>query len=865
MVVPTIDLPLLWLGALRDPSGYADEARAFLRALDGAGYRIAARELRWTDKTVELDDETSRLIREATARGTHPDDGAARVYHLVPHPTIGFESGQANVLRTMFETDSMPASWQRCVLEADEVWVPSSFNVETFERGGVPRHRLHVLPGTLDFDTYAPGADPLEIDGLRGTVFLANFDFTDRKGWDVLLDAWADAFAPDDDVTLLLKLLSLHGDEGELRGRVAHYIGGRATAPIVLESRVLSTAEMPRLYAAADAFVMPSRGEGWGRPYMEAMAMGLPTIGSRWSANLDFMHDGNSWLVDGRTIVVPATAQAHSPLYRGQRWFDPDRDALVAALREVAAGGEAVRARAAAARPELLERFGPEPIAVRVAELTRGAVERHTRGGGRVSFVWRGQFGSGHSLGVVNDGLTAALEARDLAGRLRPASEGPVGLAVPGIAHHWPPSFDAPSDGPFVLNQPWEYGRIPERWVEEIRRRVDEVWTPSAASRAAFVASGVDPGLVHVVPNGVELDRFHPAGERYPLPAAAATTFLFVGGAVARKGIDVLLAAWRSAFTAGDDVRLVIKAFGASGVYKDQSELAEIHALAADSAAAPVVLLDEDVPFAQLPSLYRAADVLVQPYRGEGFCLPALEALACGVPVIVTAGGPTDDFAPETAAWRVAADASPLAPDALPPAYRLTPGGFLLEPRVDALVAALREAAVPAMRAAKAAGARAAAELYSWDHAATVAAERLRVLAGRTPVRQLAHADVPGRKRVLLASFVDWERRESYAPVLGAYARAFDADADTTLVLPADDEDRALALALDALEHDGLDPAALADVALADPGQLEAVALELAADAVVCAIGTRRPRARLVVPPDAAALRHVYSAAAARR
>ena len=61
---------------------------------------------------------------------------------------------------------------------------------------------------------------------------------------------------------------------------------------------------MPRLYAAADAYVLPTRGEGWGRPYMEAMAMGLPTIGSRWSGNLEFMHDGNAWLVDGELVPV---------------------------------------------------------------------------------------------------------------------------------------------------------------------------------------------------------------------------------------------------------------------------------------------------------------------------------------------------------------------------------------------------------------------------------------------------------------------------------------------------------------------------------------------------------------------------------
>ena len=41
-------------------------------------------------------------------------------------------------------------------------------------------------------------------------------------------------------------------------------------------SEHLSAEELRGLYAAGDAFVLPSRGEGWGRPHVEAMAMGLP-------------------------------------------------------------------------------------------------------------------------------------------------------------------------------------------------------------------------------------------------------------------------------------------------------------------------------------------------------------------------------------------------------------------------------------------------------------------------------------------------------------------------------------------------------------------------------------------------------------
>jgi glycosyltransferase involved in cell wall biosynthesis len=47
---------------------------------------------------------------------------------------------------------------------------------------------------------------------------------------------------------------------------------------------------------------------------------------------------------------------------------------------------------------------------------------------------------------------------------------------------------------------------------------------------------------------------------------------------------------------------------------------------------------------AQLNVLYNVADAYVTPYRAEGFNLPALEAQACGTPVVATRGGATDDF-----------------------------------------------------------------------------------------------------------------------------------------------------------------------------------------------------------------------------
>jgi len=812
-------LPLLWLGTPRDESGHAEDARASLGALRAAGRELAG--------------------------GSSPPP-VVSVHACAPAGGQPLRAGGPNVARTAFPTDRLPAQLLPRLLELDEVWVPSSLNVDSFRVGGVPGERLHVLPEALD-PRFSPQAAPLELPGLRSLTFLARVDAADGAAVAVLLDAWERAFAPDDDVTLLLAYPRAGAPDA------ARHPCSR-TAPVVAVPLPAGD-DLPRLYAAVGAFVAPGAGGGWSRPWLDAVAAGLPTIACRHGTSAELLHDSSAWLVDGAVTDAPASAP---PLLRGHRFFLPDADDLARALREVAAGGPDVAARAATACAELGECLAPRRISDRIAELTDAALERWRERSSRpVACVWRGEFGGAHSLGVVNDGCVRALEAGGaVVPLLAPGAARSDSDAV-GVAQHWPPSFDAPTAGPFVLYQPWEFGRVPAAWVEAIRRTVDEVWTPSRACRDAYVASGVAPELVRVVPNAVDLDAFSPDGEPLPLPTRRRTVLLFVGAPLFRKGFDALLAAYGRAFSAADDVALVLRVFGLSTVYRGNDASAAIAAFRSRADAPELVVLEQDLPREAVPALYRAASAVVQPYRGEGFCLPALEALACGRPVVVTAGGPTDDFVTPECGWLVDSTRRPLAPGAIPEQYALAGDGFMLEPDVDSLVAALEEAADPAARAPRAAAARRQAERHSWATAGAIVEERLAELRGRTPIRRIAPAVVPDRRRLLLAALPDWSRRDTWARPLQAYAEAFPADADTTLVLHAEDHE----LALDRLRGELRTLGDVPDIALAAPGTVAPEALELAADAVIVAGGVAPRRARRLVAPDPAALRALLEAA----
>ncbi|MGN6190331.1 MAG: glycosyltransferase family 4 protein, partial [Conexibacter sp.] len=440
--------------------------------------------------------------------------------------------------------------------------------------------------------------------------------------------------------------------------------------------------------------------------------------------------------------------------------------------------------------------------------------------------VLRGEHGGVHSLAHVNDGLGDALAARGYGIVKRDPHSGQLPLAAPTITHCWPPDFAPGSEGPTIAVLPWEVGAPPRAWVHQVRERVDRVWVPSAFVRDGYVASGMPPGIVDVVPNGVDLERFSPDGPARELHdgepgRAGSVTFLFVGGTIWRKGIDVLLAAWARAFGPEDDVRLVIKDFGVEGPYKGQTAGEDVRALAARDDVAPVTYLTDDLRPHELPALYRAADVVVLPYRAEGFCLPALEAMACGVPAIHTAAGPTGEFCPPDAGWplrsrRVTFEARTYAGPTAGPACALEVDPGELARTLRAAVAAGADG-----RAERGAHARRAAERMSWEHAAEIADRRLLELARSAPPRW-ARAVVPPQldargTTVLYAP--DWERPRTWQPVLRAWAATLSDADDATLVLVAPEGERdALApAALAALEASGRPADALPDVLLDDP------------------------------------------------
>ncbi|MBI2504134.1 MAG: glycosyltransferase, partial [Candidatus Latescibacteria bacterium] len=254
------------------------------------------------------------------------------------------------------------------------------------------------------------------------------------------------------------------------------------------------------------------------------------------------------------------------------------------------------------------------------------------------------------------------------------------------LRHCWPPDFSRPASGVLILIQPWEFGRIPRAWVQPLQEKVDQVWAYTSYVRQCYLDSGIAPEKVQVVPLGVDPERFRPGLDPLPLATQKRFKFLFVGGTLYRKGIDLLLEAYCRVFSARDEVCLVIKDMGVNTFYRNQNAGERIRHLQQNPANPEILYLTEDLPGVDLPRLYAACGCLVHPYRGEGFGLPVAEAMACGLPAILTRGGACDDFCPEEAGYWVEAQRRQVRFE------QETAGpAWLLEPDLEMLQAQLRQ------------------------------------------------------------------------------------------------------------------------------------------------------------------------------
>jgi phosphatidylinositol alpha-1,6-mannosyltransferase len=275
---------------------------------------------------------------------------------------------------------------------------------------------------------------------------------------------------------------------------------------------------------------------------------------------------------------------------------------------------DALSAFPATDRIEVLPRYAPQPL-----EALPEKVVQHRARAGRIAY---------------------AAQAVQLARRLKPD------LIFCGHLHLSPLASALAKGRARLLTQ--AHGlEVWQRPSDGRRRGVEtshSILCVSRDTRARVLTwADVTPERVRVVPNTVD-EAFTPGDRlaaRARLEVGDAKVVLSVSrldGGQRHKGQDRVIRALPAVVAQGHDVRYLI-----AGEGEDAARLA---ALAAECGVAERVRFLGKTPQAELPDLYRAADVFALPSTGDGFGIVYLEAMACGTPALgLAVGGASDALA----------------------------------------------------------------------------------------------------------------------------------------------------------------------------------------------------------------------------
>jgi len=392
------NISVLWLGPFKSGSGYGQESlnmllsvadklprlkaayfgdKVYSRTLDAFSKRV----LDFFDQLEPTCEELpSYFCQESNIIDINcPCNSTAKkkfdivVIHSVPEGWVRkmLDVGEYKVGRTVFESDAVPWSWVVPVNNfVDELWVPSQFNIQTFQSSGVKKPII-AIPQCVEFPK-------LNIASLRRSIkyrygcrkkdfiFLSVFAWNERKGLKYLLEAYGSEFSAQDNVCLLLLTRSYSGASKlpELNQTVTKMLKKykRLDIPRFQLVSQVSDEELPKVYAASNSFVLATRGEGWARPIMEAIFYELPVIATNWSGHTEYFGEDTGFPVRVERLEKYSGNDPEMKPYVGLHLAVPSISDFRLKMRQVMLDVDTVRSRVLKAKRVIMNRYNPEVV-----------------------------------------------------------------------------------------------------------------------------------------------------------------------------------------------------------------------------------------------------------------------------------------------------------------------------------------------------------------------------------------------------------------------------------------------------------------------------------------------------------------------
>ena len=238
-----------------------------------------------------------------------------------------------NIQWVVFESTRVPPNVMSTMLTADVVWVPSAWGRDVLLQNGLDSARCDVVPEGVDTDQFHPWHPPID-DGIFRYLLTGKYER--RKSITETIDAWAQVFGNNPTFELSIKTNHIMNHE-ENKQKITEHVHGLGLTNVNVWYGNLSLSELSSLYQRHNVFVLPTKGEGWGLPLIEAAASGMPIVTTMWSGNTEFLAPIKNSVVPVEYDMVPIDCPEYQLFYPTEdkdwgTWAQPRAKSIAQAL-----------------------------------------------------------------------------------------------------------------------------------------------------------------------------------------------------------------------------------------------------------------------------------------------------------------------------------------------------------------------------------------------------------------------------------------------------------------------------------------------------------------------------------------------------
>lgn len=360
------NLDIIWTLGI-DPSGYSSCARSYVKSLlQKANIKTYILNIAKNINNIGIDKSEIDLLNSLSSEKLMGQ--GVIVQHSVPDLFV-LRAGK-NVGYTVLEMEP-PKRWVFICNQCDLIMTPSVFSKQMMVDSGIKQEKIKIIPHCHDPELWNPSVSPLNIKNLKSCNFLFIGDYTPRKGGDLLIKNYVKTFSGKKDVSLTIKGYFnsfSKEDQISLIDRIKTIslncgVRKKDIPTIYFYGEPIMESHMPRFMKSFDCLVLPHHGEGWSLNLSQSQFLGVPTIGTRYSGNLDFMNDDISYFIDIDGFEkVPEEMSEINPNFSSKEWVKIKEDSLCDSMLYVYNNLDSAKAKGALAAEFMKNNFSYEKI-----------------------------------------------------------------------------------------------------------------------------------------------------------------------------------------------------------------------------------------------------------------------------------------------------------------------------------------------------------------------------------------------------------------------------------------------------------------------------------------------------------------------